>query len=79
MVDGLAGMPGVRRPRPTGDVAVGAKVGVVPFTIDGVDHGLVAAVLGYEHGIGVRSGCFCAQPYVAHLLGSIASKSGDGS
>ena len=28
----------------------------------------VAAVLGHEHGIGVRSGCFCAQPYVAHLL-----------
>jgi cysteine desulfurase / selenocysteine lyase len=26
-------------------------------------------VLGYEHGIGVRSGCFCAQPYIAHLLG----------
>ncbi|HEY7069690.1 MAG TPA: aminotransferase class V-fold PLP-dependent enzyme, partial [Acidimicrobiales bacterium] len=30
--------------------------------------GVVAAVLGYEHGIGVRSGCFCAQPYIAHLL-----------
>ena len=30
---------------------------------------MVAAVLGYEYGIGVRSGCFCAQPYVAHLLG----------
>ena len=44
------------------------KVGVIPFTIDGVDHGLVAAVLGYEHGIGVRSGCFCAHPYIAHLL-----------
>ena len=41
---------------------------MVPFTVDGVDHALVAAVLGYEHGIGVRSGCFCAQPYVAHLL-----------
>ena len=45
-----------------------AKVGVIPFTIEGLDHGLVAAVLGYEHGIGVRSGCFCAQPYVVHLL-----------
>ena len=44
------------------------KVGVIPFTIDGIDHGLVAAVLGYEHGIGVRSGCFCAQPYIIHLL-----------
>jgi cysteine desulfurase / selenocysteine lyase len=26
-------------------------------------------VLGYEHGVGVRHGCFCAQPYVHHLLG----------
>ena len=44
------------------------EVGVIPFTIDGIDHGLVAAVLGYEHGVGVRSGCFCAHPYIAHLL-----------
>ena len=43
-------------------------LGVVSFGIDGVDHRLVAAMLGYEHGIGVRSGCFCAQPYVHHLL-----------
>jgi len=25
--------------------------------------------LGYEFGIGVRSGCFCAHPYILHLLG----------
>ncbi len=43
--------------------------GVVPFTVDGIDHGLVAAILGYEHGIGVRNGCFCAHPYLAYLLG----------
>ena len=40
----------------------------MPFTLDGSTPGYVAAVLGHEHGIGVRSGCFCAQPYVAHLL-----------
>ena len=45
-----------------------SELGVVSFGIDGVDHRLVAAILGYEHGIGVRSGCFCAQPYVHHLL-----------
>jgi selenocysteine lyase/cysteine desulfurase len=28
----------------------------------------VAAILGYEGGVGVRSGCFCAHPYVVHLL-----------
>ncbi len=46
-----------------------ADLGLVPFAVAGHDHRLVAAVLGYEHGIGVRSGCFCAQPYVHHLLG----------
>jgi hypothetical protein len=35
---------------------------------------LVAAILGYEGGIGVRSGCFCAQMYVAHLLGLDAAR-----
>ena len=44
------------------------RVGVIPFNLDGVPHGLVAAILGYEGGIGVRSGCFCAHPYVVHLL-----------
>jgi selenocysteine lyase/cysteine desulfurase len=34
----------------------------------------VAAILGYEAGIGVRSGCFCAQSYVAHLLGRAAGR-----
>ena len=42
---------------------------MIPFTLDGTDHGLVAAILGYEHAIGVRSGCFCAHPYISHLLG----------
>jgi cysteine desulfurase/selenocysteine lyase len=45
------------------------RVGVIPFNVLGVPHGLVAAVLGFEEGIGVRNGCFCAQPYVAELLG----------
>jgi cysteine desulfurase/selenocysteine lyase len=44
------------------------KVGVIPFNLAGVSHFLLAAVLGYEGGIGVRSGCFCAHPYVVHLL-----------
>ena len=45
------------------------KVGVIPFNLDGVHHALVASILGYEGGIGVRHGCFCAHPYVVHLLG----------
>jgi len=70
----LAGVPDVTVHGPTDAAernaadAAGGKVGVIPFTVDGLDHGLVAAVLGYEHGVGVRHGCFCAQPYVHHLL-----------
>jgi selenocysteine lyase/cysteine desulfurase len=52
-----------------GDPARAAdRVGVIPFNVEGAHHYLVAAVLGYEGGIGVRSGCFCAHPYVVHLL-----------
>ncbi len=68
--DRLGRVPGVRLYGPvdgTGAPAA-ARVGVVPFTLAGYDPGVVAAVLGWEHGIGVRSGCFCAQPYIAHLL-----------
>jgi cysteine desulfurase / selenocysteine lyase len=32
-------------------------------------HGKAAAILGDEWGIGTRSGCFCAHPYVQALLG----------
>jgi cysteine desulfurase/selenocysteine lyase len=45
------------------------RVGVVAFNQAGVPHAKVAAILGYEFGISVRHGCFCAQAYVAHLLG----------
>ncbi len=44
------------------------RVGVIAFNLDGFHHALVAAIVGYEGGIGVRNGCFCAQSYVAHLL-----------
>lgn len=44
------------------------KVGAIPFNLERVDHSLVASILGFEAGIGVRNGCFCAHPYVVHLL-----------
>ncbi|NNG17084.1 MAG: aminotransferase class V-fold PLP-dependent enzyme [Gemmatimonadales bacterium] len=44
------------------------RVGAVPFNLEGVPHSLLAAILGHEGGIGVRHGCFCAHPYVVHLL-----------
>ena len=50
-------------------VGLDARVGVIAFNLESVPHALVAAILGYEGGIGVRNGCFCAQSYVAQLLG----------
>lgn len=44
-------------------------LGVIPFLIKDISHFLVAAILGHEFGIGVRNGCFCAHPYILHLLG----------
>lgn len=44
------------------------KVGVIPFNLAGVDHALLAAIAGFEFGVGVRNGCFCAHPYVVELL-----------
>ena len=44
------------------------RLGVIAFNLDGVHHSLVAAILAYEGGIGVRNGCFCAHPYILRLL-----------
>ncbi|MBW8009822.1 MAG: aminotransferase class V-fold PLP-dependent enzyme [Chloroflexi bacterium] len=44
------------------------RLGVIPFNIEGFNHFHVASILGHEFGIGVRNGCFCAQPLVLHLL-----------
>jgi cysteine desulfurase/selenocysteine lyase len=48
---------------------VAERVGVIPFMVKGISHFKVSSILGYEFGIGVRSGCFCAHPYILHLLG----------
>jgi selenocysteine lyase/cysteine desulfurase len=45
------------------------RLGVIPFAVRGMSHIQVAAILGYEHGIGVRNGLFCAHPYIMRLLG----------
>jgi cysteine desulfurase / selenocysteine lyase len=64
----LSKLPGLTVHGPSENVGPAGKLGVIPFTIAGIDHGLIAAVLGYEYGVGVRSGCFCAHPYISHLL-----------
>jgi selenocysteine lyase/cysteine desulfurase len=62
---GLDALPGVRRLRIWPDSTT--PTGVVSFTVEGADPGLVAAVLSAEHGVGVRDGRFCAHPLLARL------------
>ncbi|MFW6162960.1 MAG: aminotransferase class V-fold PLP-dependent enzyme [Planctomycetota bacterium] len=45
------------------------RLGVITLNADRYSHAQLAAILGHEWGIGVRNGCFCAQPYVRELLG----------
>jgi selenocysteine lyase/cysteine desulfurase len=65
----LPSVPGLRLYGDTDPAGAAGRLGVIPLQLEGISHFLVAAVLGYEFGIGVRSGCFCAHPYILHLLG----------
>lgn len=49
------------------------RIGVIPFNIKGIAHERVATILSNQAGIAVRTGCFCAQPYIQRLL-SISPK-----
>nr|WP_243851615.1 aminotransferase class V-fold PLP-dependent enzyme [Modestobacter marinus] len=60
----LATVPGLHRYGP----AAGDRLPVATFNLHGLPHALLAARLAAEHAIGVRSGCFCAHPYMARLL-----------
>jgi selenocysteine lyase/cysteine desulfurase len=65
----LRSVPGITLYGETDPGRLDDRVGVIGFNLPSREHGLVAAILGYEGSIGVRSGCFCAQQYVAYLLG----------
>lgn len=64
----LAAIPGVQIYGSADPARAHERLGVIPLSVAGVDHRLAAAVLSYEHGIAVRSGGFCAHPYVQRLL-----------
>jgi cysteine desulfurase/selenocysteine lyase len=64
----LSRIEGVRVYGITDPARVAEKVGVIPFSVEGMNHHLVAAILSAEGGIGVRNGCFCAHPYLLHLM-----------
>ncbi|MGH8981827.1 MAG: aminotransferase class V-fold PLP-dependent enzyme [Acidimicrobiales bacterium] len=63
---GLAAIEGVKLLGPPLEVPT---LAVATFLVEGMPHGLVAARLAAEWGIGVRHGCFCAHPYLMRLLG----------
>ena len=65
----LQALPGIQLYGASDPQAAGSRLGVIPFTLQNMPAHLVSACLGFEWGIGVRSGCFCAQPYVMSLLG----------
>lgn len=69
MLDGLNRIQGVTVFGENDPATAAERLGVIPIQLDKVPHFLAAAILGYEFGIGVRSGCFCAHPYILHLLG----------
>ena len=51
-----------------GEAGEAPRVGSLAFNLDGIGHGLVAAILNDYHGIAVRNECFCAHPYVQEML-----------
>lgn len=65
----LRQVPGIRIFGGCEVVNITQRLGVIPIQSEAHDHALLAAILGYEWGIGVRNGCFCAHPYITHLLG----------
>lgn len=69
----LDAIPGLHRHR-LWDTPGTDRVGVCTFTVAQMHHALVAAALSAEHAIGVRHGCFCAHPYITHLLGIPAAE-----
>ena len=53
------------------------RLGVITFNVERHAHALVAAILSTEFAIGVRNGCFCAHPYLMHLLGLSATEAAE--
>ncbi len=67
-LDQLARVPGLWLYGDPDPANAATRLGVIPFCLERHDPHLVAAILSYEGGIAVRSGSFCAHPYVARLL-----------
>lgn len=64
----LRQIPGITIYGDTNPARTSNRLGVISINLQGKSHYYVAAVLGYEFGIGVRNGCFCAHPYLLKLM-----------
>lgn len=69
LLERLAQVPGIEIFGNANPDQASKRLGVIPFNVEKISHFLLAAILGYEYGIGVRNGCFCAHPYILHILG----------
>ena len=67
MLEKCADIPGLRIYGDANPKNASQRLGVIPMELAGISHFKVSSILGYEFGIGVRSGCFCAHPYILHL------------
>ncbi|MFJ5860493.1 aminotransferase class V-fold PLP-dependent enzyme [Pseudarthrobacter sp. NPDC092439] len=83
LVEGLQEISGVRVHQIFNDSNPETDtIGVVNFSVEGYDAGLVAAYLSAEHGVGLRDGRFCAHPLLKRLglpSGSLRASFGVGS
>ncbi|MFJ5955012.1 aminotransferase class V-fold PLP-dependent enzyme [Paenarthrobacter sp. NPDC092416] len=80
LVEGLRAIDGVTVHQIFSDTE--DTIGVVNFSVEGFDAGLVAAYLAAEHGVGLRDGRFCAHPLLKRLglpSGSLRASFGVGS
>ncbi len=69
LLDGLKSLPGISIYGVADKGELNDRLGILSFNLGDKHHQFVAAALSWEWGIGVRSGCFCAHPYLLHLLG----------
>jgi len=76
----LRTVPGLSLYGPSWDTMLSGnedRLGVLSFKLTGHSYSEIAAVLAYEWGVGVRSGCFCAHQYVAFLMDVSDAVSGE--
>jgi len=68
LLDGLRSIGGVAVRGDDDPARAQERLGVVSIDVAGMPHQLVSAILATEGGIGVRTGLFCAHPYVLKLM-----------